>query len=190
MVQPLRCAPGMKLPIIFAALAVTTAAAHADPTSYVQTDVMIGAATPVGGPNLLGAVSGGYLLVPHLWAHAEAVGGVGADDQGGGTHTQIRGGVETRACSTSGIACASAGVDAGVLHGTWVKHDMSEYEHVTAGVIVPRLGLDAGGTHWRGRFGIELAEAFAGSHTSSYAMPSTPLGTVSFELSTGVAYQW
>ncbi len=170
---------------------LVASAAHADPTSYVQTDVMIGGATPVTGPNLLAAVSGGYLLAPYLWAHTEVASGVAGDDQGSGTSSQARGGVEARGCTASGIACAIAGVDAGVLYGTWTKQGMpSDYEHVIAGVIVPRLGVDIGGGHWRGRLGLELAEAFAGSHTSSFAAPYTPRGTVGFELAAGAAYQW
>src|SRR5579863_3725354 len=95
----------MKTTVVLASLLVTTLAAahlaHADgeatPTRYLQTDVMIGGSAPVAGPNLLGAVSAGYLATPNVWLRGELAGGPAADDQGGGSNVQARAGVETRA---------------------------------------------------------------------------------------------
>ncbi len=176
--------------LVLALLAIASAA-HADPTRYLETDVMIGGATPVVGPNILGAVSGGYLLRPNLWGHAEVAAGPAADDQGTGSNWQARAGLEARACTASGVACALAGLDAGVLHGQWTRQDMpDEYERVTAAVLVPRLGFDLGGRSLRARVELEIDEAIAGSHVTSFMPPTTPGGTIGVELAAGAAYQW
>ena len=172
-------------------LFATTRIAEAEPTQYVQVDAMIGGAAPVGGPNLVGAVEGGYRLAPSWWAHGEVAGGLAADDQGGGTTAQLRGGVETRSCSASSLVCGVFGLDLGALRGTWTSSDSAgASEHVVALVAVPRVGIDVGGTHVRARAGIEFDEALAGRHTSSFAPTTTPTGTIGFELAAGMAYQW
>ena len=191
MVQPLLSTLRMKASLVVTSLVAMTAAAHAEPTRYVQTDVMLGGSAPVVGPNLLGSVSAGYLLTPEVWAHGELAGGPAMDDQGGGSNVQAHAGVETRGCSAGRTVCAMVGVDAGVLRGSWVSHDSQGMrEDVTAGVIVPRVGVDAGGRQVRARLGLEIDEAFAGTHTSSSTDTSRATGTVGAELSAGVAYQW
>lgn len=177
----------MRALILVAALAT---AAHAEATHYVEADAMIGGATPVAGPNLLGAVSVGYQFSPSVWAHGEVSAGAAADDQGSGSNQQVRGGVETRACSSGGAACFMVGIDVGVLHGQWRSHDDASSERVTAGVAVPRFGIDVGGSTVRARLGLEVDEAFAGTHASSFAASTTASGTVGVELSAGVAYLW
>jgi len=191
-VQPLLLLLGMKASLVFASLVTMTAAAHAEPVRYVQTDVMLGGSAPVVGPNLLGSVSAGHLLTPGLWAHGELAGGLAADDQGGGSNVQAHAGVETRGCTAGRAVCAMVGLDAGVLRGSWMSHESQGMrEDVTAGVIVPRFGIDAGGQRVRARLGLEIDEAFAGKRTSSYdTSSSSPAGTVGAELSAGVAYQW
>jgi hypothetical protein len=180
----------MKVHAIVTSLLATTAIAHAEPTRYVQTDLMIGGAAPVAGPNLLGAVEGGYQLTPGLWGHGELSAGPAGDDQGSGSNSQARAGVEGRACFDGRVLCGVLGGDLGVQHGTWTRSDGMENEHVTALVLVPRIGVDAGGRNLRARLGIELDEALYGRHQMSYAPTIDVKGTMGLELAAGVAYQW
>jgi hypothetical protein len=180
----------MKLLIVLASLVATTAAAHADPTGYVETDVMLGGASPVIGPNMLGSVAGGRQLAPGVWAHGQLTAGPAADDQGSGKNLQARAGVEGHACVQSAILCGVMGADLGVQHGTWTRQDGMESEQLTALVIVPHVGLDVGGRNLRARLGLELDEALLGRHQTSYAPTTDVSGTIGVELAAGVAYQW
>ena len=177
--------------LLVVGLFATTGIAEAEPTQYVQVDAMIGGATPVVGPNLLGAVEGGYRLTSVWWVHGEVGGGPAADDQGKGTNAQLRGGIEARSCTRSNVLCGMLGLDLGAFRGTWSSSDASgETEHVVSLVAVPRVGIDFGGSHVRGRAGIELDEALAGDHMSSFAPTTMTNGTIGLELAAGVAYQW
>ena len=173
-----------------ASLVATTGVARAEPTQYLQVDAMIGGSSPVDGPNLLGAVEGGYRLTSQLWAHGEIAGGPAGDDQGSGTNTQLRGGIEARSCTESNGACVLFGLDLGGFRGTWASQDATSTEHVVALMAVPRFGVDLGGSHLRGRAAIELDEAIAGHHMTSFAPTTTTSGTLGAELVVGIAYQW
>jgi len=172
--------------------------AHADPapeaTRYLQTSVLVGGAAPVVGPNALLAVDGGYRLGSSpLWFHAVAAYGPAADDQGTGSDEHLRVGVEARACRRDGLACAMVGLDAGAQQGVWRSSDADRTETVTSVVVVPRIGVDAGGEHIRVRAGLELAEGIARNETVHMAgtdTTSTGSGPTGIELGLGIAYQW
>lgn len=175
--------------VLLATIFVATAV-HAEPARYVQTDLMVGGTAPDVGPNLLAGLAVGVRVAPNLWARGELAGGPAADDQGGGTASQLRAGIEARGCTTTGVACAIAGADLGGQRGTWTSHDMMENETLDALVVIPRVGVDAGGRTWRGRLGLEIDESLYGRHFSSYAPADTRTGAIGFELAAGVAYQW
>lgn len=178
----------MRLVTLVTLFVATTA--HAEPARYVQTDLMIGGTAPDVGPNLLGGLAVGVRIAPSVWARGELAGGPAADDQGGGSASQLRGGIEARGCTTTNVLCAIAGADLGGQRGTWTSHDMTQHETIDALVVVPRVGVDAGGGTWRGRLALEIDESVYGRHYASFASPDTRTGVIGFELAAGVAYQW
>lgn len=69
----------------------------------------------------------------------------------------LRVGVEERGCERRGVWCAFASTDIGYLH----QHAMTRSGHSDerVAIIVPRVGLDAGGSAVRVRVGVETSLA-------------------------------
>jgi hypothetical protein len=88
-----------------------------------------------------------------LWLRGSFAYGADVDVEGGGRFLQIRGGVETRTCSSSG-SCLFLGVDIGRQNQTWHKIDEMT-EHHSGWVYGPRFGIDVGGEQTRFRLAIE-----------------------------------
>jgi hypothetical protein len=168
--------------------------AHASqPARYVQAGLMAGGAAPVAGLNVMGAVEGGKRLGDSpAWIHAAAAFGASGDDQGPGSNFQLHVGIEGRACAWEGHFCGVGGLDAGYQAGRWSdRDDASRNESIDALVMVPRLGVDAGGPKVRVRLALEADYAVVAQRepTSSGKTGNGP-GLVGVELGLGVAYQW
>lgn len=169
--------------------------AHAfQPARYVQAGLMAGAAAPVAGLNLMGAVEAGRRLgESSAWLHAAVAYGGGGDDQGPGSNFQLRLGIEGRACAWEGHFCGVGGLDAGYQAGRWSdRDDPSRRESVDAVVMVPRLGVDVGGTKVRVRLALEADYALFAEREPVLAgegRNDSP-GLVGIELGLGVGYQW
>jgi len=169
-------------------------AVHASqPAHYVQAGLMAGGAAPVAGLNIMGAVEAGKRLGDSpAWIHTAAAFGASGDDQGPGSNFQLRVGIEGRACALEGRLCGVGGVDAGYQAGRWSdRDDASRNESVDALVMVPRLGVDAGGSRVRVRLALEADYAVvAQREPSSSGETGNGPGLVGVELGLGVAYQW
>jgi hypothetical protein len=169
-------------------------AVHASqPARYVQAGLMAGAAAPVAGLNIMGAVEAGKRLGDSAaWIHTAAAFGASGDDQGPGINFQLRVGIEGRACAWEGRFCGVGGVDAGYQAGRWSdRDDASRNESIDALVMVPRLGVDAGGPRVRLRLALEADYAVvAQREPSSSGETGNGPGLVGVELGLGVGYQW
>ena len=169
-------------------------AVHASrPARYVQAGLMAGAAAPVAGLNIMGALEAGKRLGDSaVWIHTAAAFGASGDDQGPGSNFQLRVGIEGRACAWEGRFCGVGGVDAGYQAGRWSdRDDASRNESVDALVMVPRLGVDAGGSRVRVRLALEADYALAAEREpSSSGKAGNGPGLVGVELGLGVGYQW
>jgi len=172
----------------------TVETVHASqPAHYVQAGLMAGGAAPVAGLNVMGAVEAGKRLGDSpAWIHAAAAFGASGDDQGPGTNFQLHVGIEGRACAWEGRFCGVGGLDAGYQSGRWSdRDDASRNESVDALVMVPRLGIDAGGPKVRVRLALEADYALvAQREPSSSGKTGNGPGLVGVELGLGVAYQW
>lgn len=86
----------------------------------------------------------------------------------------LRAGVEERGCERRGVWCAFASTDVGYLH----QYAMTKSEHQDerVAIIVPRVGLDAGGSAVRVRVGFETSIARHNLETMG--------------LAAGIAFNW
>ena len=181
----------MKTFIVVASL-LATSLAHAEapaeaPSTSASADVAPTETSKyLSGGALLGAdhaivaavsVDGGYQLSGSLWLHGMiakgTAGGIDEPNYKGGYDTG-RLGLEERGCVVDAV-CAFAGLDVGYRHVDY----MAEYDNTnTSGVVVvPRLGLDVGGSHLRFRPGIE--GVLDGSQNN-----------IGIDLTAAVAYRW
>lgn len=68
----------------------------------------------------------------------------------------LRSGVDERGCTEDGVWCGFVGIDLGYLH-QYAMSTSGEHEDERVAVVVPRVGLDAGGRRVRIRVGLESA---------------------------------
>jgi hypothetical protein len=98
---------------------------------------------------------------------------------GNGNYQSALLGIEARACAIR--ACVFAGIDSGA-RGVQLTHvlddGMQVHEDYTAGLIVPRAGVDVGGTRIRGRFGVELPTEIAGDRSQTGFAVTAGIGVV------------
>jgi hypothetical protein len=164
------------------------------PARYLQAGLMAGAAAPVAGLNVMGAVEAGKRLADSAaWLHVAVAYGVGGDDQGPGSNFQWRVGIEGRTCAWEGRFCGVGGLDVGYQAGRWSdRDDPSRRESVDALVTVPRLGVDVGGAKVRVRLALEADYGLVTQRepSSSSGAGSRSPGLVGVELGLGVGYQW
>jgi hypothetical protein len=192
--------------LLAVAIVVASGAAHAEPARYIEAGGMVG----FGAPALMNAVgtvsAGARLEAAPIWLHGQVETGPAADDQGGGSIAQARGGVETRTCTSRRALCGVIGLDVGGMHGTWTSHENSEQEDVRAVVAVPRVALELGGEHVVVTTTLEVAEMIAGTHTYTYGandvgtrsmsgqassgMTESASGLGALELGLGLGYRW
>ncbi len=174
----------MRTSLVLAVLAIAAAPAAAQPSTvptYAPYAVLPGPApepTPWRDHGYLGGgvgltfdqffngflnVEGGLRLGSKpLWIRGSAARGSSTDIvEGGGAYSQLRIGLETRACSDGGGACVFFGFDVGTERQTWSKLDEMT-EHYQATIAGPRFGLDAGGERVRFRAGIEAYRYYPG----------------------------
>jgi hypothetical protein len=151
-------------------------------TADVELDATFGGTR--SGDVYAGIIAGGaFRLSDWFWIHAAAgtakapvVHFAGIDQYEGTSDrfTDLRGGLELRTCTHSGLACGIFGVDFGGRHE--VYSDNSGHMVTWSGTAVARAGLDIGAANLRARAMFEGTTAMQVGDTSA--------------LNLGVAYLW
>ena len=198
----------MKYLLILASLFAGTVA-HAEPAATASTTVAFPGYVAVGGQldGTLGfddsiTIDIGYRVRSSPWfVHggvgfgaanylSEALGSETMAFYRGDTHfTRGRVGVEYDTCTTSGIVCGLAGLDASLVWsqattGPWADTPSARY---TEQLLTPLVGVDVGGHHLRLRttVGLDLGLAERSEMTAT-----TTSGVMGMELGTALVYRF
>jgi hypothetical protein len=150
--------------------------AGADPeTRFVELGGSVGG-THEGDMSAGLTAGGGYRLTHLVWLHAMGAAGTApavhigwAPDHADDRFAELRGGVELKTCTATGIWCGLFGVDVGYRHDTYARIDRS------GGEAVARFGLDIGAKYVRVRPVLEGTSTHTGD---------------TMALVLGVAYAW
>jgi len=193
-----------RLPALAALIAAPAAASplangEHESETYVGGLVSLGGAEPIDGYTVMASAEGGHQLAGPWWLHAAAGYGPSIDRFGGhdltaSTTICAQAGAELRTCTRHGAAvCLIGGADAGVQYAAYPTSlypsgDAVTY-HDVALVIVPRIGLDAGGEHVRVRLAVGTAVTVA-RHEDAMQFGPTTGHVEGIDLAAGVAYQW
>ena len=196
MVQPLLLDPSMRnylVGIAVVSLTSLTTVAHAEPSSYVESGLMVG----VNNGFIVGTLSasGGVRVgSSDVWIHAAVADGNAAvvEDNGSGTYLQLRGGPELRKCVLNGAVCGIGGVDIGMEHATYSEpmglssSAQMVVDDTTHTIAVPHLGFDLGGKHLRYRPSIQLPISLS----SAGATDQFGHGVTGIDATGSIAYVW